>query len=137
MSVSSHNNLGGPKKRGRKPKKVIEKELLQEYNSETQNLKDQKNIYENMQYLSQREKDLFEQKFNSMKTFIWIVGIIANRVKLIANLRKRLSVSPEFPFEHCFIQKVRFTDPRPKQNHINIRMRICNSQTQPMNYKCT
>lgn len=68
MSVSSHNNLGGPKKRGRKPKKVIEKELLQEYNSETPNLKDQKNIYENMQYLSQREKDLFEQKFARPKT---------------------------------------------------------------------
>ena len=68
MSVSSHNNLGGPKKRGIKPKKVIEKELLQEYNSETPNLKDQKNIYENMQYLSQREKDLFEQKFARPKT---------------------------------------------------------------------
>ena len=68
MSVSSHNNLGGPKKRGRKPKKVIEKELLQEYNSETPNLKDQKNMYENMQYLSQREKDLFEQKFARPKT---------------------------------------------------------------------
>ena len=57
-----------PKKRGRKPKKVIEKELLQEYNSETPNLKDQKNMYENMQYLSQREKDLFEQKFARPKT---------------------------------------------------------------------
>ena len=68
MSVSSHNNLGGPKKRGRKSKKVIEKELLQEYNSETPNLKDQKNMYENMQYLSQREKDLFEQKFARPKT---------------------------------------------------------------------
>lgn len=68
MSVSSHNHLGGPKKRGRKQKKVVEKELLQEYNSETPNLKDQKNMYENMQYLSQREKDLFEQKFARPKT---------------------------------------------------------------------
>jgi len=68
MSVSSHNHLGGPKKRGRKPKKVVEKELLQEYNSEIPNLKEQKNSYENMQYLSQREKDLFEQKFARPKT---------------------------------------------------------------------
>ena len=68
MSVSSQNHLGGVKKRGRKQKKVVEKELLQEYNSETPNLKDQKKMYENMQYLSQREKDLFEQKFARPKT---------------------------------------------------------------------
>ena len=35
MSVSSHNHLGGPKKRGRKSKKAVEKELLNEYNNET------------------------------------------------------------------------------------------------------
>ncbi len=69
MSVSSHNHLGGPKKRGRKPKKVVEKELLNEYNSENKpTLKEQKNTYENMQYLSQREKDLFEEKFARPKT---------------------------------------------------------------------
>ena len=69
MSVSSHNHLGGPKKRGRKPKKVVEKELLNEYSNETKTtLKEQKNTYENMQYLSQREKDLFEEKFARPKT---------------------------------------------------------------------
>ena len=31
MSVSQNNHLGGPKKRGRKSKKVTEKELLNEY----------------------------------------------------------------------------------------------------------
>lgn len=69
MSVSSHNHLGGHKKRGRKPKKVVEKELLNEYNSENKlTLKEQKNTYENMQYLSRREKDLFEEKFARPKT---------------------------------------------------------------------
>jgi len=69
MSVSSHNHLGGPKKRGRKSKKAVEKELLNEYNNETKpTLKEQMNTYENMQYLSQREKDLFEEKFARPKT---------------------------------------------------------------------
>lgn len=69
MSVSQNNHLGGPKKRGRKSKKVTEKELLNEYIIETQTttVKEQKNIYENMQYLSQHEKDLFEQKFSRPK----------------------------------------------------------------------
>lgn len=69
MSVSSQTNLGGPKKRGRKPKRMVEKELLNEYANETKTtLKEQKNVYENMQYLSQHEKDLFEQKFARPKT---------------------------------------------------------------------
>ena len=69
MSVSPQTNLGGPKKRGRKPKRMVEKELLNEYANETKTtLKEQKNVYENMQYLSQHEKDLFEQKFARPKT---------------------------------------------------------------------
>ena len=69
MSVTSHNHLGGPKKRGRKPKRAVEKELMNEYENEYKmNLKEQKQIYENMQHLSQNEKDLFEQKFARPKT---------------------------------------------------------------------
>ena len=69
MSVSQNNHLGGPKKRGRKFKKVTEKELMNEYLFETQyaSLKDQKNTYENIQYLSQHEKDNFELKFSRPK----------------------------------------------------------------------
>ena len=68
MSVLPHNHLGGPKKRGRKPKRIVEKELLNEYMSEYTNTKEQKQLYENMQHISQHEKDLFEQKFARPKT---------------------------------------------------------------------
>ena len=68
MSVLPHNHLGGPKKRGRKPKRIVEKELLNEYMSEYNSTKEQKQFYENMHHISQHEKDLFEQKFNRPKT---------------------------------------------------------------------
>jgi len=57
------------KKGGRKQKREDEKELLHEYNSEyKQNLQEQRSVYENMQYLSPKEKDEFEQKFTRPKT---------------------------------------------------------------------
>jgi phosphate starvation-inducible protein PhoH and related proteins len=57
------------KKGGRKQKREVEKELLHEYNSEyKQNLQEQRSVYENMQYLSPKEKDEFEQKFTRPKT---------------------------------------------------------------------
>jgi len=66
-------DLGEPKhaekRRGRKPKKQVEKELLKEYFQDNAPLvKEQRKIYENMQYLSQKERDLFEQKFTAPKT---------------------------------------------------------------------
>jgi len=69
MSDPSHHSLGGQKKRGKRGRKFNEKELLKEYNSEVQStLQEQRNMYENMQHLSQNEKDLFEQKFARPKT---------------------------------------------------------------------
>lgn len=69
MSVPSHNSLGGQKKRGRRGKKISEKDLLKEYSIEIQaTVQEQRNMYENLQYLSQKEKDLFEQKFARPKT---------------------------------------------------------------------
>lgn len=57
------------KRGGRKQKREVEKELLHEYNSEyKQNLQEQRSVYENMQYLSPKEKDEFEQKFTRPKT---------------------------------------------------------------------
>ena len=69
MSVPPHHSLGGQKKRGRKFKKINEKELLKEYNTEIQvTVQEQRNLYENMHHLSNREKDLFENKFARPKT---------------------------------------------------------------------
>lgn len=61
------------KRRGRKPRKQNEKEIMYEYAQENPcttvaPVKDQKKVYENMQYLSQKERDLFEQKFTKPKT---------------------------------------------------------------------
>jgi len=69
--VKSSVSAGGDKRRGRKPKKQVEKELLQEYaldHPSTAPAKEQRKIYENMQYLSPKERDIFEQKFTTPKT---------------------------------------------------------------------
>jgi len=69
MSVPPYHSLGGQKKRGKKGRKISEKELLKEYNCEIQaTVQEQRNMYENMQHLSQKEKDLFESKFARPKT---------------------------------------------------------------------
>jgi phosphate starvation-inducible PhoH-like protein len=61
------------KRRGRKPRKQNEKEIMYEYAQENPcttiaPVKDQKKVYENMQYLSQKERDMFEQTFTKPKT---------------------------------------------------------------------
>ena len=62
-------SVSGDKRRGRKPKKQVEKELLQEYALDhPATAKEQRKIYENMQYLSPKERDIFEQKFTTPKT---------------------------------------------------------------------
>lgn len=61
-----------PKKRTRKSKKQNEKEIFYEYKTEVERERDntllnQKNIYENMQYLSEKEKKHFEKKMTIPK----------------------------------------------------------------------
>jgi phosphate starvation-inducible PhoH-like protein len=61
-----------PKKRTRKSKKQNEKEIFYEYKAEVERERDntllnQKNIYENMQYLSEKEKKHFEKKMTIPK----------------------------------------------------------------------
>ena len=57
-----------PKKRGRKPKKQIEKDLMKEYDFENdKKITNQKKIYENYYYLSSNEKKIFEDKFTKPK----------------------------------------------------------------------
>ena len=70
MNTSPKRHSTGGKKRGKKFRKITEKELINEYyyESPAYNLKEQKSMYENIQFLSQREKDLFEQKFAVPKT---------------------------------------------------------------------
>jgi phosphate starvation-inducible protein PhoH len=60
--VNTHTN-GGDKRKGRKQRKQNEKELLYEHHDEILSVKIQKTIYENMQYLSTKERDEFETKF--------------------------------------------------------------------------
>ena len=71
------DNLGDsrsePKKqRARKPRKQNEKEIMHEYKAEVEKEREnsimkQRKLYENMQYLSEKEKNQFEQKMTSPK----------------------------------------------------------------------
>ena len=57
MSDPSHHSLGGQKKRGKRGRKVNEKELLKEYNSEVQStLQEQRNMYESLPVPKQEVK---------------------------------------------------------------------------------
>jgi phosphate starvation-inducible PhoH-like protein len=61
-------------KRGRKSKKQNEKEILYEYEQHDGHIagqagfKESRKVYEQHQYLSQKERDLFDQKFTKPKT---------------------------------------------------------------------
>jgi len=60
-------------KRGRKSKKQNEKEILYEYEQHDgpnaqSTIKESRKVYEQHQYLSQKERDLFDQKFTKPKT---------------------------------------------------------------------
>jgi phosphate starvation-inducible PhoH-like protein len=58
--------VGIEKKRGRKPKKQTEKEIMKEYVNDVvkpSTLQQQRKYYENMEYLSPNERKLFEKKF--------------------------------------------------------------------------
>ena len=70
MDTSPKRRQTGGKKRGKKFKKFTENEMINEYYYENSHnsLKEQKSMYENIQHLSQNEKDLFEQKFAVPKT---------------------------------------------------------------------
>ena len=57
------------KRGGRKQKREVEKVLLREYKGEdNENVHEQRSTYENMQYLSPKEKEDFEKKFTRPKT---------------------------------------------------------------------
>jgi len=72
MNQPECQHLGEPKKRGRKSKKQIEKEMMKEYRYENPEEADylpftNKKLYENMQHLSSAEKQRLEQKFTKPK----------------------------------------------------------------------
>ena len=72
MNTNDFQPLGEPKKRGRKTKKLHEKELIKEYRYDNQdevenNVYTQKKIYENMQHVSSVEKQRLDQKFTKPK----------------------------------------------------------------------
>jgi len=75
----SDTSIGEPKseqkkQRTRKPRKQNQKEIMNEIYSEVEKERElsaikQRRLYENIQYLSQKEKALFEQKFTIPKNF--------------------------------------------------------------------
>jgi phosphate starvation-inducible protein PhoH and related proteins len=71
MHSTNSNSVGEPKKKNKRYKKHNEKVLLNEYKYEYQdsetNLVNQKNIYENIQYLSTAEKQRLEGRFTHPK----------------------------------------------------------------------
>jgi phosphate starvation-inducible PhoH-like protein len=67
------NNAKPASKRGRKSKKQNEKEILYEYEQHDgpnaqSTIKEARKVYEQHQYLSQKERDIFDQKFTKPKT---------------------------------------------------------------------
>ena len=82
--------LDAKKQRTRKPRKQNQKEIMNEYYTDVEKERDnsaakQRKLYENMQYLSGKEKDLFEQKFTVPKNFSQerYVGLLKQKSKKI------------------------------------------------------
>ena len=73
LAVLFEDNIGNIKperRKGKRGRKMNEKEILYEYREEIENeksVKNQKKIYENFQYLSFNEKKTLEDKFTSPK----------------------------------------------------------------------
>ena len=68
-TLGGDDKTHGKKRGGRKQKREVEKILLREYNGEdNENVHEQRSVYENMQYLSPKEKEDFEKKFTRPKT---------------------------------------------------------------------
>jgi len=82
-----------PKKRTRKPRKQNEKEIMGEYYAEFEREQEksaakQRKLYENMQYLSQNEKNQFEAKFTVPKNYSQ-----DEYVKLLSQKSKKIVVA--------------------------------------------
>ena len=73
LAVLFEDNIGNIKperRKGKRGRKMNEKEILYEYREEIENeksVKNQKKIYENFQYLSFNEKKNIEDKYTSPK----------------------------------------------------------------------
>jgi len=85
--------LGETKKRGKKTKKQIEKELIKEYNYDNECDNDkyifsQKLIYENLHHLSSIEKTKFENKFTQPKN-----GVQRDYHNLLSKKTKKIVVA--------------------------------------------
>lgn len=93
MSGTDPLLLGEPKKRGRKSKKQLEKELMKEYNYDIENDNDkyifsQKSMYENLHHLSSMEKTKFENKFTKPKN-----GVQRDYHNLLSQKSKKIVVA--------------------------------------------
>jgi len=93
MSTNEFLPLGEPKKRGRKPKKQLEKELLKDFHYEydegnEKTLSVQKKIYENFHHLSPAEKHRLEDKFTKPKN-----GVQRDYHNLLSQRTKKIVVA--------------------------------------------
>lgn len=93
MSGTDPLLLGEPKKRGRKSKKQLEKELMKEYNYDIENdnnkyIFSQKSMYENLHHLSSIEKTKFENKFTKPKN-----GVQRDYHNLLSQKTKKIVVA--------------------------------------------
>ena len=96
LDVSDNDNLQKPKKRGRKPKKQVEKDLLKGYYFDIETISENKfktdnqnyNIYQNMELLSHREREDFDKKFTKPKNDSQI-----NYLNMLKNKNKKIIIA--------------------------------------------
>ena len=96
LDISDNSNLDKPKKRGRKPKKQVEKELLKGYYFDIETLNENKyrnesqdySIYQNMELLSHKEREDFDKKFTKPKN-----DSQYNYLNMIKNKNKKIVIA--------------------------------------------
>lgn len=96
LDISDNANLDKPKKRGRKPKKQVEKDLLKGYYFDIETLNENKyknenqdyTIYQNMELLSHKEREDFDKKFTKPKN-----DSQYNYLNMIKNKNKKIVIA--------------------------------------------
>lgn len=94
LDISDNVNLTKPKKRGRKPKKQVEKDLLKGYYFDIETVNENKiktedyTIYQNMDLLSHKEREDFDRKFTKPKN-----ESQTNYLNMLKNKNKKIIIA--------------------------------------------
>ncbi len=94
LDISDNANLTKPKKRGRKPKKQVEKDLLKGYYFDIETVNENKiktedyTIYQNMDLLSHKEREDFDRKFTKPKN-----ESQTNYLNMLKNKNKKIIIA--------------------------------------------